>query len=351
MFEISDKFYKDLGLPANDMSYGEKAVIEKPDDRIIACHASAWDMCDGADFRVKMCTNINMQDFVTVHHEMGHINYYLLYKDQPHLFRSGANPGFHEAVGDLIALSVSTPKHLTKINLLENYADTAEDNINALFRMALERVAFIPFGLLIDKWRWNVFSGAIPENNWNAEWWKLREQYQKVAAPIARSEDDFDPGAKYHVPADSKYMSYFIAHILEFQLHRALCLEVGEYVPDDPKKPLHKCDIDGYTKAGDRLKAGLGLGLSRHWSVALEAMTDETEISGQAIMDYFKPLYDYLKEANKQVDPKPDPEPLDPEEDDKNIPAIVGGVVGGVLVVILIGYGVYYVKKRNREDV
>lgn len=259
---------------------------------------------------------------------MGHIQYFILYKDQPLTLRTGANPGFHEAVGDTIALSVSTPTHLQKIGLLEDYADTDEDNINALFKMALERVAFIPFGLLIDKWRWDVFSGKVPENEWNKHWWELREKYQKVKAPVDRSENDFDPGAKYHVPADSQYIAYFIAHMLEFQMHRGLCIAAGQYDPKNASMPLHKCDIDGSKVAGEKIRAGLELGLSKHWSVALEKMTGETEISGDAVLEYFKPLYEYLKAENKKSD--------DDDGGAGSITAMIALVVSSVLFLIVM---------------
>ena len=272
---------------------------------------------------------------------MGHIQYYILYKDLPMVLRSGANPGFHEAVGDLIALSVSTPTHLEKIELLENYANTESDNINALYKMALERVAFLPFGLLIDKWRWDVFNNNVSEAQWNARWWEYRERYQKISSPVARSEADFDPGAKYHVPANSQYIAYFVAHILQFQLHRAVCIEAGQYVPNDPTKPLHQCDIEGSIAAGAKLRAGLSLGLSKHWSVALEAMTGETELSGSAVLEYFQPLYEFLKKENEKS-----------ADDDKGgngkmIGIIIGSVAGGLVLVGAAGYG-FYRYRRNR---
>lgn len=303
MFEMSDEFYQSLGLPNSTMSYSEKAVIEKPADKTIACHASAWDFCDGEDFRVKMCTRVDMEDFVVVHHEMGHIMYYLLYKDHPLIFRSGANPGFHEAVGDTIALAVSTPQHLLTVGLLDEYADTEADNINALFHMALERVAFLPFGLLIDKWRWDVFSGEVAEENWNKHWWELREKYQKVTAPSERSEEFFDPGAKNHVPGDTPYIRYFVAHILEFSFYRSLCIEAGQFDPANPTaKPLHKCDFYKNKEAGLKLKEGLELGLSEHWSVALEKLTGNPEMSASALLEYFAPLQEYLKKQNEMSD-------------------------------------------------
>ncbi|KAJ6633685.1 Angiotensin-converting enzyme, partial [Pseudolycoriella hygida] len=306
MFEKADEFFKGLGLPANDMSYDENrgAIIIKPEDKTITCHASAWDFCNGYDFRIKMCTVVNQEDFVTVHHEMGHINYFILYKNQPLIFRGGANPGFHEAVGDLIALSVSTPKHLESIGYLENYRDTEEDNINALFKMALEKIAFIPFGLLIDKWRWDVFSGAVQPNEWNKHWWELRKRYQKVKPPTARGEEFFDPGAKYHVPAGVPYIRYFVSHILQFQFHRAACSIAGQYVPNDPNKPLHKCDINGNQLAGNLIKNGLGLGASKHWTEALKSLTnnEDSEMSGAALHTYFAPLYNWLKQENEKYD-------------------------------------------------
>jgi peptidyl-dipeptidase A len=258
------------------------------------------------------------------------------------VLRTGANPGFHEAVGDLIALSVSTPTHLKKIGLLENYADSEADNINALFKMALERVAFLPFGLLIDKWRWDVFSGEVKEEKWNEHWWELREKYQMVRPPVDRSENDFDPGAKYHIPADSQYIAYFIAHILQFQMHRGVCIAAGQYDPKDPSKPLHKCDIDNSKEAGQKIRDGLELGLSKHWSVALKAMTGETEISGDAIIDYFKPLYDYLKEENKKAD--------DEEKPSQLIPIVVGSVIGGVVIIALATYGIVRYQRKKRSN-
>lgn len=203
-------------------------------------------------------------------------------------------------VGDTIALSVSTPKHLKTIGLLEDYEDSRENDINSLYHMALERVAFLPFGLLIDKWRWDLFSGSTPENKWNTHWWELREKYQKVRAPTPRDEEYFDPGAKFHIPADSQYIAYFVAHILQFSFYKSLCIEAGEYDPNNPTlKPLYKCNYYNNKAAGDKLRAGLSLGMSKHWSFALEELTGSPEISASALLEYFKPLHDFLIEQNK----------------------------------------------------
>lgn len=302
MFEMSDEFYMSLGLPTSNMSFGEKAVIEKPESVVIVCHASAWDFCDAKDFRIKQCTEITMGDFVTVHHEMGHIMYYILYKDQPLVLRTGATPAFHEAVGDAIAMSVSSTKHLVTVGLLKDYKDSDEDNINSLFSMALERLAFLPFGLLVDKWRWDVFSNKVIENEWNSHWWELREKYQKVTRPIKADVNDFDPGSKYHVPNNSQYIAYFLAHLLEFQMYKALCIDAGEYDPTNPKsEPLHKCDFYKNEKAGNRLRHGLSLGSSKDPKEALKALTNEDDINAAALLEYFKPLYEFLQEENRKI--------------------------------------------------
>ncbi|KAK4883480.1 hypothetical protein RN001_006799 [Aquatica leii] len=335
MFEMSDNFYQSLGLESNAMSYNVSlgAVIEKPPDRDILCHASAIDFSNGKDFRIKMCTEINHEDFITIHHEMGHIQYFILYKDQPKAFRDSANPGFHEAIGDAIALSVATPKHLTAIGLLNNYEDTAEASINALMEMALERVSFLPFGLLVDKWRWEVFAGNVSEKEYNSLWWKYRKEYQGIKPPVDRSEDDFDPGAKFHVPGDAQYINYFVAQILQFQIYKALCKEAGEYF-DDKSIPLHKCDFYKSLKAGEKLRKGLSLGSSKHWSEALREMTGETELNADALLEYFEPLREYLKAQTS--------------DDDKSqiVPIVVGSVIGVLLVAALSFYGYKRYKRR-----
>lgn len=209
MFKTADEFYQSLGLKPMPMCYNTSlgAIIEKPNDTEIVCHASAWDFSDGKDFRIKMCTKINYDHFVTIHHEMGHIQYFIQYKNQPSMFRDGANPGFHEAIGDTIALSVSSTKHLKRIGLLQHYDNDEESDINALMERALEKIAFLPFGLLVDKWRWDVFAGKVSKSKWNSHWWHYREKYQKVKAPIPRDDRfDFDPGAKFHVASNDQYI-------------------------------------------------------------------------------------------------------------------------------------------------
>lgn len=211
LFETSNEFYLSLGLEDSAISYNISAgaVIEKPEDRDILCHASAWDFCDKQNYRIKMCTEVNYEDFITIHHEMGHIQYFLLYQNESVSFRDGANPGFHEAVGDTIALSVSTPKHLKEIGLLTDYVDSVEADINTLMNMALEKVAFLPFGFLIDKWRWDIFAGRVTPDQYNTHWWSYRESIQGLKPPVPRSDEtDFDAGAKYHVAGNSQYIKY-----------------------------------------------------------------------------------------------------------------------------------------------
>nr|CAH7716316.1 unnamed protein product [Callosobruchus chinensis] len=308
MFKKSDEFYQSLGLFPMEMCYNETAgaMIRKPTDgRDVLCHASAWDFCDKKTFRLKMCTDVTFEDFRTIHHEMGHIQYYLQYKHLPHSFRQGANPAFHEAVGDTMALSVSTPTHLKKIKLLTNFEESYESDINTLMNMALEKISFLPFGLLIDKWRWDVFSGAVQPEKWNSHWWHYRTKYQKVKPPVERSDTkDFDPGAKYHIPGDSQYIAYFVAHILQFQFYKSLCVEAKQYDPHNKAVPLHRCDFYNSVEAGNKLKAGLSLGSSKHWSETLEIMTGSKSVTAQPLLEYFEPLYKFLKAENEKLSPK-----------------------------------------------
>ncbi|NXD26865.1 ACE enzyme, partial [Spelaeornis formosus] len=295
MFEESDRFFTSLGLIPMPQEFWDKSMIEKPSDgREVVCHASAWDFYNRKDFRIKQCTVVNMDDLITVHHEMGHVQYFLQYKDQPVSFRDGANPGFHEAVGDVMALSVSTPKHLHSINLLDQVMENKESDINYLMSIALDKIAFLPFGYLMDQWRWKVFDGRIKEAEYNKEWWNLRMKYQGLCPPALRSEDDFDPGAKFHIPANVPYIRYFISFVIQFQFHQALCDAAGH------KGPLHTCDIYQSKAAGKILGDALKLGFSKPWPEAMQLITGQPNMSAEALMRYFEPLMTWLEEENKK---------------------------------------------------
>uniref|UniRef100_A0A8C8RMH9 Angiotensin-converting enzyme n=1 Tax=Pelusios castaneus TaxID=367368 RepID=A0A8C8RMH9_9SAUR len=292
MFEESDKFFTSLGLIPMPQEFWAKSMTEKPAGREVVCHASAWDFYNRKDFRIKQCTVVNMDDLITVHHEMGHVQYFLQYKDQPISFRDGANPGFHEAIGDVMALSVSTPKHLHSINLLDKVEDNNESDINYLMSIALDKIAFLPFGYLMDQWRWKVFDGRIKEDEYNQQWWNLRLKYQGLCPPVSRSEDDFDPGAKFHIPANVPYVRYFVSFVIQFQFHQALCKAAGD------TGPLHKCDIYQSKEAGTLLANAMKLGYSRPWSEAMQIITGQPNMSADALMTYFKPLTDWLNLQN-----------------------------------------------------
>jgi len=292
MFQLSDDFFKSLGLIAMPQSFWDKSMITKPADRDVVCHASAWDFYNRVDFRIKQCTEITMDQLFTVHHEMGHIEYFLQYMDRPVRFRDGANPGFHEAIGDTLALSVSTPEHLIEIGLLPNFVDDPNGDLNFLMRQALQKIAFIPFGYLIDQWRWNLFAGEISQAQYNSRWWEYRCRYQGVSPPVVRTSSDFDPGAKFHIPNNTPYIRYFIAHILQFQFQKSLCDAAGN------TGPLHRCDIYKSMAAGDKLGAMLELGSSVPWPDALEQISGTREMSVQPLLEYFRPLRIWLEEQN-----------------------------------------------------
>ncbi len=291
MVRYGERFFSSLGFAPLPETFWERSLFTKPADREVVCHASAWDINQVDDIRIKMCIETTGEDFSTIHHELGHNYYQRAYSVQPPLFRESANDGFHEGVGDTVALSV-TPDYLVAVGLLDSAPDASKD-LGVLLRMALDKIAFLPFGLLVDQWRWQVFSGEIPPESYNAGWWQLRERYQGVAAPAARDESDFDPGAKYHVPANTPYTRYFLAHILQFQFQRALC-EVSGF-----EGPLHRCSIYNDRVAGERLMKMLEMGASRPWPEALEAVTGQREMDATAILDYFAPLKDWLDEQNE----------------------------------------------------
>jgi peptidyl-dipeptidase A len=291
MVRIAERFFTSLGFEPLPETFWERSLFVKPRDREVVCHASAWDVDQVADLRIKMCIRVTAEDFVTIHHELGHNFYQRAYNRQPFLFRDSANDGFHEAVGDTLALSI-TPSYLVKIGLLDREPG-AEADVGSLLREALDGIAFLPFGLVVDQWRWKVFSGEVAPERYNAAWWELRRKYQGVAPPAARTEEDFDPGAKYHVPANVPYTRYFLARILQYQFHRSLCEAAGQ------KGPLHRCSIYGSREAGARLARMLEMGQSRPWPDALEALTGQRELDATAILDYFAPLKRWLDEQNR----------------------------------------------------
>ncbi|CAG9827807.1 unnamed protein product [Diabrotica balteata] len=298
IFEVAESFFKSINLTAMPDLFWQRSILEKPKDREIVCHASAWDFYDGKDFRIKMCTDVNYEDMNTAHHEMGHIEYFLQYRNQPTPYRNGANDGFHEAVGDLISLSFSSTKHLRKIGLITSKTDNNEQLLNNLYKIGLEKIAFLPFGYLIDLWRWDIFAGKTTPENYNCKWWELREKYQGLEPPVDRSEEDFDPAAKYHVVADVPYLRYFISFVIQFQFHKAVCEKAGEYEPNNPKKPLHECDIYQNTDAGNALKKMLQMGAAKPWPDAMEALTGQRTMDASGLLEYFKPLHTWLKQEN-----------------------------------------------------
>ncbi len=291
MVKVGEKFFTSLGFKPLPETFWERSMFTQPRDRDVVCHASAWNMDGQDDVRIKMCIQKTGEDFVTIHHELGHNFYQRIYKGQPFLYKEGANDGFHEAVGDTIALSI-TPKYLKEIGLMDEVPDESKD-IGYLMQQALDKIAFLPFGLMVDKWRWQVFNGEVQPGDYNKAWWKLREDYQGIQAPVERTEANFDPGAKYHIPGNTPYARYFLARIQQFQFHRALCEAAGE------TGPLHRCSIYKNDAAGKKLRDMLAMGSSKPWPDAMEALTGQRELDATAIIDYFQPLMAYLEEQNK----------------------------------------------------
>jgi peptidyl-dipeptidase A len=291
MVRYGENFYKSLGMEALPPTFWERSLFTKPRDRDVVCHASAWDLDAKKDVRIKMCIEQTGEDFGVIHHELGHNYYQMAYMNQPPLYQNGANDGFHEAIGDTIAKSV-TPDYLKELGLIQTVPDESKD-IGLLMERALDKVAFLPFGYMVDQWRWKVFSGEIQPADYNQGWWDLRLKYQGLVPPEPRSEKDFDAGAKFHVASNTPYARYFIADILQFQFHRGLCRIAGY------KGPLHRCSIYSNKEAGAALQKMMAMGASRPWPEALKALTGEDKLDATAILDYFAPLKVWLDEQNQ----------------------------------------------------
>jgi peptidyl-dipeptidase A len=292
MTRSAENFYVSLGMPRLPDTFWTRSQFSKPQDREVQCHASAWGLDGGNDLRIKMCINQTYDELRVIYHELGHNYYQGAYKDQPPVFQGGAHGGFHEAIGDTVVLSM-TPGYLQEVGLISSAEESEQAVINRQMQMALDSIAFLPFGKLIDEWRWAVFSGEVAPEDYNKAWWEMRQRYQGIAPAVERTEDHFDPGAKYHVPANVSYTRYFLARILQFQFHRALCETAGH------EGDLHACSIFGNEDAGAKFYAMLEAGQSEPWQQTLEKLTGTQEMDATAIIDYFAPLMGYLKEQNE----------------------------------------------------
>ncbi|MDP5104025.1 MAG: M2 family metallopeptidase [Erythrobacter sp.] len=293
MVRYGEGFYSSLGFKPLPETFWQRSQFTKPADREVVCHASAWDIDNKDDIRIKMCIKVNGDDFITIHHELGHNYYQRAYNEQPYTYLNGANDGFHEAIGDFIALSI-TPEYLVQIGLLDRKSvPSADKDTGLLLRQAMDKVAFLPFGLLVDKWRWGVFDGTITPDTYNDAWVGLKRDYQGIVPPTDRPADAFDPGAKYHIPGNTPYARYFLARILQFQFYKAACDQAGW------KGPLHRCSFYGNKEVGAKLGAMLDLGASKPWPEALEAFTGTREMSAKPMLEYFAPLITWLDEQNK----------------------------------------------------
>ncbi len=291
MVRSAESFYVSLGMDRLPDTFWERSQFSKPQDREVVCHASAWGLDGGNDLRIKMCIKQTYDELRTIYHELGHNYYQGAYKDQPPIFQGGAHSGFHEAIGDTITLSM-TPQYLQEVGLVSSAEESEQAIINRQMQMALDKIAFLPFGKLIDEWRWGVFSGATRPEDYNKAWWDLRLKYQGIAPPTERTEEHFDPGAKYHIPANVSYTRYFLARILQFQFQRSLCETAGH------EGDLASCSIYGSQEAGAKFFAMMASGQSEPWQESLEKLTGTREMDATAIIDYFAPLMGYLKEQN-----------------------------------------------------
>nr|UJP38391.1 angiotensin-converting enzyme 2 [Taphozous melanopogon] len=294
IFKEAEKFFVSIALPNMTEGFWKNSMLTEPSDgRKVVCHPTAWDLGQG-DFRIKMCTKVTMEDFLTAHHEMGHIQYDMAYSTQPYLLRNGANEGFHEAVGEIMSLSVATPKHLKAMGLLPpDFYEDKETEINFLLKQALNIVGTLPFTYMLEKWRWLVFKGEIPKEQWMKKWWEMKRKLVGVVEPLPHDETYCDPASLFHVANDYSFIRYFTRTILEFQFQEALC-QTAQH-----KGPLHECDISNSTEAGSKLLQMLKLGKSEPWTSALEEIVGIKNMDVRPLLNYFEPLFTWLKDQNK----------------------------------------------------
>lgn len=299
MYDITDEFYTSMGLKPMPRLFYNRSMLERPKGREVECHATAWDFFDGEDFRIRMCTEVNFKDLETVHHEIGHVQYFMQYAHQPFVYRDGANDGFHEAIGELMGMTMASVSHLRHLGLLSETDTPHENSINYLMRTALKTVSTIPFHYVNDLWRWELYRGEIPQDSWNARYWELKKLHVGVQPPVDRTEEHLDIFNIFHVTHDYDMIRYFTRTILQFQFAEALCDAAGY------QGPLHDCDFSTSEAAGAKLAAMLSLGASRHWKDAMEQLTGTRDMDASAMLRYFAPLQqwleDYVKERNLTV--------------------------------------------------
>ncbi|XP_075996407.1 angiotensin-converting enzyme 2 [Genypterus blacodes] len=296
LFKEAEAFFMSVGLYKMNENFWNDSMLEKPDDgRKVVCHPTAWDMGNGEDFRIKMCTKVNMDDFLTVHHEMGHNQYQMAYSNLSYLLRDGANEGFHEAVGEIMSLSAATPSHLQALGLLPvDFTSDNETEINFLLKQALTIVATLPFTYMLEEWRWQVFDGNITKDEWMQRWWEMKREMVGVVEPVPRDETYCDPPALFHVSGDYSFIRYFTRTIYQFQFQKALC-EAANHTDD-----LFKCDITNSTAAGDKLRKMLELGRSKSWTRALDMISSEVKMDAAPLLEYFEKLQHWLVKENKK---------------------------------------------------
>ncbi|NWI33356.1 ACE2 enzyme, partial [Sula dactylatra] len=293
IFKAAEAFFFSIGLEKMTEGFWNNSMLTEPtDNRKVVCHPTAWDL-GKKDYRIKMCTKVTMDDFLTAHHEMGHIEYDMAYSKQPFLLRGGANEGFHEAVGEIMSLSAATPQHLKSLDLLEpTFQEDEETEINFLLKQALTIVGTMPFTYMLEKWRWMVFRGEITKQEWMKRWWEMKREIVGVVEPVPHDETYCDPAVLFHVANDYSFIRYYTRTIYQFQFQEALCKAANH------TGPLHTCDITNSKAAGQKLRQLLEFGRSKPWTQALENVTTDKHMNAMPLLHYFEPLYKWLQKNN-----------------------------------------------------
>ena len=296
LMEQGERFYKSLGFGPLPASYWEKSSLYPlPEDAGYKKnnHASAWHMDLQEDVRCLMSIVPNRDMYETVHHELGHIYYFMAYTNPnvPPLLREGANRAYHEGIGSLMGLAAMQKPFLAGLELIPESAGS--DDMQSLLKEALNYVVFIPWSAgVMTEFEHDLYATDLSADQYTARWWDLKKKYQGIVAPNERGPEYCDPASKTHINNDAaQYYDYALSFVLLFQLHDHIA---GKILHQDPRATNYY----GSKEVGTFLQGILEKGASGDWRKMLKEKTGE-DLSARAMLSYFEPLMGYLKEQNK----------------------------------------------------
>lgn len=291
-----EKFYVSMGFPELPKSFWDNSSLYPvPKDAGYKknTHASAWHMDLDKSVQTLMSITANASWYETVHHEYGHIYYYLAYSNPqvPYLLREGANRAYHEALGSMFGLAAMQKPFAAGLGLVD--PNSSMDDMKQLLKDALNYVVFIPWSTgTMSVFENELYSKNLPSDQWNKRWWEIVKQYQGIVPPTERGEDFCDPATKTHINDDAaQYYDYALSYILLFQLHDHISKNIL-------KQDVHATNYFGNKEIGKFILEIMEPGSSVDWRKLLKDKTGE-DLSAKAMLEYFQPLMEWLKKENE----------------------------------------------------